>query len=132
MLTLLGGLPTYSLTVAVFVVCREPWSQGTPLPLSRQLQCQRAGSWRLVQEEIHLACRAEYKGVRAEKEEPSQGVAPRKLLEGLQLRVVDGRSSRHAGRLVPGSLQAVAAAERLEAQPYCRAKQLLCEQTSQH
>lgn len=74
----------------------------------------------------------EYKRVRAEKEEPSQGGWPQQAAEGQQVRLVDGSSSRYAGRLVPGLPQAAAAAARLKDRPYRRAKQLLCKQTSQH
>lgn len=127
-LTLLRGPPIYSLmeqTWLFFGCAGGPGAVAAPLP-----PCQAAP----VQAGRTLAARVgeswEYKGVRAEKEEPSQGRSPQEAAEGPRLRLADESSSRYAGRLVPGSLQAAAAAARLEAWPYRRAKQLLCKQTS--
>lgn len=135
-LTLLGGPPIYSLTEQTWlffwraggpspVTAPLPPLQAAPEPAGRRLAAHMGGNASGMQS-------WEYKGIRPEKEEPSQGHPPGKLLEEPRWRLAGGSSSRYAGRLVRGSLQAAAAASRLEARPYCRAKQLLCKQTSRH
>lgn len=83
--------------------------------------------------ELHLACGAgNTRGSEQKKRSLLKGVPPGSSQRTPWLRLVDGSSGRYAGRLVPGSLQAVAATMSLQAQPHHRVKQLLYKQTGWH
>jgi len=119
--------------VAGFWVSRGLQSRGSPSPPSpgnSSASGQEPSSWRWGKCLWHA-------GLGAQGHQRSSGGAfsrgfSREAVEGWPLRLPDGTSRRYAGRLVPGSLQAAAAAARLKAWPYRRAKQLLCKQTTRH
>lgn len=80
--------------------------------------------------ELHLACGAgNTRGSEQKKRRLLRGVPPGSSQRTPWSRLADGSSGRYVGRLVLGSLQAVAAAMKHKALPHHRVKQLLYKPT---